>query len=70
MPPMPPLAMPPAMVQPGSQYPLRTEPVASPAVEDPGPPRTVSQIYDNKIWTLKVQQQPIRARMCGFGDKV
>jgi hypothetical protein len=30
----------------------------------------VSTIHDNRIWSLQVVQQPIRARMCGFGDKV
>jgi hypothetical protein len=35
---------------------------------DPTPlPET--RIYDGKIWALDVVQQPIRARMCGFGDK-
>ena len=35
---------------------------------DPTPvPET--RIYDNKIWSLDVVQQPVRARMCGFGDK-
>jgi hypothetical protein len=36
--------------------------------DDPTPlPET--RIYDGKIWALDVVQQPIRARMCGFGDK-
>lgn len=26
--------------------------------------------YDGRKWSLQVVQQPIRARMCGFGDKV
>lgn len=30
----------------------------------------VSTIHDGRIWSLQVVQQPIRARMCGFGDKV
>src|SRR2546423_5444510 len=35
---------------------------------DPTPlPET--RIYDGKIWALDVVQQPVRARMCGFGDK-
>ncbi|KKK18688.1 velB [Aspergillus rambellii] len=30
----------------------------------------LSTIHDGRIWSLQVVQQPIRARMCGFGDKV
>jgi hypothetical protein len=30
----------------------------------------VSTIHEGRIWSLQVVQQPIRARMCGFGDKV
>ena len=26
--------------------------------------------HNGRIWSLQVVQQPIRARMCGFGDKV
>ena len=33
-------------------------------------PPTVSTKYDGREWSLEVPQQPIRARMCGFGDKV
>ncbi|KKK17202.1 VeA-like protein [Aspergillus ochraceoroseus] len=29
----------------------------------------LSTIHDGRIWSLQVVQQPIRARMCGFGDK-
>ncbi|KAL5336288.1 velvet factor [Aspergillus crustosus] len=29
----------------------------------------VSTIHEDRIWSLQVMQQPIRARMCGFGDK-
>lgn len=29
----------------------------------------VSTKHDGRIWSLQVVQQPIRARMCGFGDK-
>jgi len=35
----------------------------------PGPP-PITTVWDNKIWALEVVQQPKRARMCGFGDKV
>ena len=30
----------------------------------------ISTIHEGRIWSLQVVQQPIRARMCGFGDKV
>lgn len=30
----------------------------------------VSTSHEGRIWSLQVVQQPIRARMCGFGDKV
>ncbi len=33
-------------------------------------PPAVSTKYDGREWALEVPQQPIRARMCGFGDKV
>lgn len=33
-------------------------------------PPAVTTKYDGREWTLEVPQQPIRARMCGFGDKV
>lgn len=42
----------------------------------PGPLRTsdhlaaVSTVHEGRIWSLHVVQQPVRARMCGFGDKV
>ncbi|ERF71329.1 hypothetical protein EPUS_03483 [Endocarpon pusillum Z07020] len=32
-------------------------------------PPAVSTKYDGREWALEVPQQPIRARMCGFGDK-
>jgi len=33
-------------------------------------PPNISCRADGRIWSLEVKQQPIRARMCGFGDKV
>jgi Velvet factor len=33
-------------------------------------PPAVSTKYDGREWALEVPQQPVRARMCGFGDKV
>ncbi|PWY86922.1 hypothetical protein BO70DRAFT_287901 [Aspergillus heteromorphus CBS 117.55] len=29
----------------------------------------LSTVHDGRIWSLMVGQQPVRARMCGFGDK-
>lgn len=65
-PPPPPLSMdripPPssAYPTPGSAGPLRTTDHLAP----------LSTVHDGRIWSLQVVQQPIRARMCGFGDKV
>lgn len=66
VPPPPPLSMdripPPssAYPTPGSAGPLRSSDYLAP----------VSTIHEGRIWSLQVVQQPIRARMCGFGDKV
>lgn len=35
----------------------------------PGP-TPVCHTWEGKTWGLKVVQEPLRARMCGFGDKV
>lgn len=35
---------------------------------EPGPPPFTAE-FDGKRWELEIGQQPIRARMCGFGDK-
>jgi hypothetical protein len=65
-PPPPPLSMdripPPssAYPTPGSAGPMRSADHLAP----------VSTIHEGRIWSLQVVQQPIRARMCGFGDKV
>lgn len=45
---------------PGSAGPFRSSDHLAP----------VSTIHEGRIWSLQVVQQPIRARMCGFGDKV
>ncbi|OKL62325.1 hypothetical protein UA08_02516 [Talaromyces atroroseus] len=31
--------------------------------------KPVSTVHGGRIWSLHVVQQPVRARMCGFGDK-
>ena len=41
---------------------------SSSTANQPVPP-PVSQSQDGKRYELKVVQQPVRARMCGFGDK-
>lgn len=33
-------------------------------------PSPVHRVWEGKAWALEVAQQPVRARMCGFGDKV
>ncbi|KAL8673771.1 MAG: hypothetical protein Q9168_001832 [Polycauliona sp. 1 TL-2023] len=33
------------------------------------PPPPTSAVHDGKRYSLQIVQQPIRARMCGFGDK-
>lgn len=65
--PPPPLSMdrvpPPSTMYPGSTG-------ASTMVSPGNQAEPVSTIHDGRIWSLQVVQQPIRARMCGFGDKV
>ncbi|KAL8795759.1 MAG: hypothetical protein Q9195_001811 [Heterodermia aff. obscurata] len=38
--------------------------------QSPDEPGSVSCEDNNRVYSLEVVQQPIRARMCGFGDKV
>lgn len=57
---------------PSSSYPT---PGSAGPMGSAGPPHIpslapVSTIHEGRIWSLQVVQQPIRARMCGFGDKV
>lgn len=49
--------------------PTQASQAADPVDEWPDP-RPVHRIHDGKVWALEVVQQPVRARMCGFGDKV
>ena len=76
-PPPPPLAMPGRYAQPSNPYALPAMPLPSPRLERDAEgflimdePPAVSTKYDGREWALEVPQQPIRARMCGFGDKV
>ena len=58
----PPLSMDRISAPTGTPYPsnpLRSDQLGS-----------VSQRHEGRIYSLQVVQQPIRARMCGFGDKV
>ncbi|CEL06101.1 Putative VelB [Source:UniProtKB/TrEMBL;Acc:A5HMG5] [Aspergillus calidoustus] len=50
-------------------YPGSAGPVPGSMVSPTNHAEPVSTIHDNRIWSLQVVQQPIRARMCGFGDK-
>lgn len=63
-PPPPPLSMdripPPAAYPTPGSGPMRTSDQVGPVELD----------YDGRHYSLEVVQQPIRARMCGFGDKV
>ena len=53
-----------------SQQSPRTEKSKEEDLSDlPGPP-PMTTLYDDKVWALDIAQQPVRARMCGFGDKV
>ncbi|RDW70714.1 velvet factor family protein [Aspergillus mulundensis] len=55
---------PPSTMYSGSAAPSS---MVSPAGQ-PGP-EPLATVHDGRIWSLQVAQQPIRARMCGFGDK-
>lgn len=62
---LPPLAPPQQFHGPGPVASARPRPAGVSVRED----RAQSAEYNGYIWTLKVVQQPQRARMCGFGDK-
>jgi hypothetical protein len=67
----PPLSM--ERLPPSSSYP--TPGSAGAMVSAGGIPAShhlapLSTVHEGRIWSLQVVQQPIRARMCGFGDKV
>ncbi|WEW61348.1 hypothetical protein PRK78_006838 [Emydomyces testavorans] len=53
---------------PASSYAPTTRAHLPPAAVRPAPP-PVTTIYNGRVYGLEVVQQPIRARMCGFGDK-
>ncbi|PWY94952.1 hypothetical protein BO94DRAFT_215071 [Aspergillus sclerotioniger CBS 115572] len=69
-PPPPPLSMD-RIPPPSSSYPTP----GSAGVASAGglPPSShlapLSTVHDGRVWSLQVVQQPVRARMCGFGDK-
>ncbi|OJJ62292.1 hypothetical protein ASPSYDRAFT_144092 [Aspergillus sydowii CBS 593.65] len=64
--PPPPLSMD-RVPPPSTMYPSSAG--ASTLVSPGNQAEPVSTIHDGRIWSLQVVQQPIRARMCGFGDK-
>ncbi|KAL4782528.1 velvet factor-domain-containing protein [Aspergillus varians] len=64
--PPPPLSMD-RIPPPSTMYPGAADPGSM--VSPTSQPEPVSTIHDGRIWSLQVVQQPIRARMCGFGDK-
>ncbi|KAL4889970.1 velvet factor-domain-containing protein [Aspergillus ambiguus] len=66
-PPPPPLSMD-RIPPPSSSYP--TPGSAGPmGVHSSSHLAPMSACHEGRIWSLQVVQQPIRARMCGFGDK-
>ncbi|KAL2815617.1 velvet factor-domain-containing protein [Aspergillus cavernicola] len=66
--PPPPLSMDRMPSQP-TMYPGSAGPVPSGMIPTTNHAEPVSTIHEDRIWSLQVVQQPIRARMCGFGDK-
>ncbi|KAL4802803.1 velvet factor-domain-containing protein [Aspergillus unguis] len=64
--PPPPLSMDRVQPPPPTMYP---GPAGSAGGGSPSEQYVGPTTWDNKIWSLQVVQQPIRARMCGFGDK-
>ncbi|KAI9369308.1 velvet factor-domain-containing protein [Aspergillus egyptiacus] len=67
--PPPSLAMDQRIPPPPSVYPGSAGPVPSSMLPTTNHAEPVATIHDNRVWSLQVVQQPIRARMCGFGDK-
>ncbi|KAB8273007.1 velvet factor-domain-containing protein [Aspergillus minisclerotigenes] len=69
-PPPPPLSMD-RIPPPSSSYPT---PGSGGGMVSAGIPSSshlapLSTVHEGRIWSLQIVQQPIRARMCGFGDK-
>lgn len=60
--------LPPNLPPPG--YPMEHVIPAAPPPPPPREPPSLSTTYNGRIYSLEVVQQPVRARMCGFGDKV
>ncbi|KAL3435547.1 velvet factor-domain-containing protein [Aspergillus tetrazonus] len=54
---------------PSTMYPSSAGPSAMVSPAGQPEPESLSTVHDGRIWSLQVVQQPIRARMCGFGDK-
>jgi hypothetical protein len=64
VPPPPPLSMEHIPAYPVNQAAMSGMP------RSPHMPQSISTVFEGRIYSLDVVQQPIRARMCGFGDKV
>ena len=74
-PPPPPLSVPGAYPPPQHPYSMPTMTLIQRERNHEGflimdEPAPTSTEVDGREWSLEVPQQPIRARMCGFGDKV
>ncbi|PGG97115.1 hypothetical protein AJ80_09735 [Polytolypa hystricis UAMH7299] len=56
---------------PGYPHPQANPPpmTAVPQYQQHAPPQNQTTCFEGRIYSLEVAQQPIRARMCGFGDK-
>ncbi|KAL5365418.1 velvet factor [Aspergillus floccosus] len=56
---------------PSSSYPTpgSAGPIGSTGVHSSSHLAPLSTCHEDRIWSLQVVQQPVRARMCGFGDK-
>ncbi|KAL8900800.1 MAG: hypothetical protein Q9207_005521 [Kuettlingeria erythrocarpa] len=69
----PPLAMePPAIERNGQSYPTPSSasaPAPPPLQTSSHEPKSTSSIAGGRKYSLQIVQQPVRARMCGFGDK-
>ncbi|RAL12038.1 velvet factor family protein [Aspergillus homomorphus CBS 101889] len=57
-------------IPPSSSYPTpgSAGPIPS-TMPSAGHLAPLSTVHEGRIWSLQVVQQPVRARMCGFGDK-
>lgn len=69
-----------AVEQPPPPPPLSMDRISAPSAAYPTPGSgslrlgdhlsSITTEHEGRLWSLEVVQQPVRARMCGFGDKV